>query len=44
MDETVVKSPENPEASQTYGASQPAEDVSILEGQVKDALRTVYDP
>ena len=41
MDEPTVKSPETTEASQP---SQGTADVSVLEGQVKDALRTVYDP
>ena len=40
MNETNVKNPETSEQQ----SSQPAVDVSILEGQVKDALRTVYDP
>ena len=40
MSETNVKNPETSEQQ----SSQPAVDVSILEGQVKDALRTVHDP
>ncbi|MGH9785632.1 MAG: DUF59 domain-containing protein [Terriglobia bacterium] len=53
MDETTAKAPEASaiepqqpaaEASVPAGQPQPAVDVSVLEGQVKDALRTVYDP
>ena len=40
MNETNVK---NPETSEQQSSQVPV-DVSILEGQVKDALRTVYDP
>ena len=41
MDETTTKNPETAEASQP---SLGTADVAILEGQVKDALRTVHDP
>jgi len=40
IEETAAKAPEAPASE----PSQPAVDVSVLEGQVKDALRTVYDP
>jgi len=40
MDEISVKNPE----TAVSRPSQPVVDVSVLEGQVKDALRTVYDP
>jgi len=40
MDETTARNPESPASE----PSQPAVDVSVLEGQVKDALRTVHDP
>jgi FeS assembly SUF system protein len=53
MDESEAKTPgssasqPSPPAAGTpipAGPSQPAADVTVLEGQVKDALRTVYDP
>ena len=40
MDETTVNNPETSPSEQT----QPAVDVATLEGQVKDAMRTVHDP
>ena len=44
MDEPMGKGPENVGAGQTTNPPQSSVGVSILEGQVKDALRTVYDP
>lgn len=53
MNETDAKTPETAASQPSQPAagtpipvepSQPAVEVSILEGQVKDALRTVYDP
>jgi len=44
MDEVIVKGPEKAAATQPENPSQAAGDVSALETQVRDALRTVYDP
>ena len=44
MDEGIVKGLEKAAASQPENPSQAAGDVSALETQVRDALRTVYDP
>ena len=44
--ETTLSHPQQPAADTPVVAepSQPAVDVAVLESQVKDALRTVYDP
>ena len=44
--ETAASQPQPPaaEAPGPAGPSQPVVDGAVLEGQVKDALRTVYDP